>query len=38
MSSARVSESWLERWWPLLVILFGLIFVTMLVTFSPTLG
>jgi hypothetical protein len=27
----------LERWWPLLVILFGLIFVTILVTFAPTI-
>ncbi len=28
-------ESMLDRWWPLLVILFGLLFVTLLVTFSP---
>jgi hypothetical protein len=35
MSSS--SEGWLDRWWPLLVILYGLLFVTVLVTFSPTL-
>jgi len=35
MSSS--SESWLDRWWPLLVILYGVLFVTMLVTFSPTI-
>jgi hypothetical protein len=33
MSSAR--ESVLDRWWPLLVILFGLIFVSVLVSFKP---
>jgi hypothetical protein len=27
---------WLDRWWPWLVILFGLIFVGILVTFAPT--
>jgi hypothetical protein len=36
MSSSSVSESWLDRWWPLLVILYGLIFVLTLVSFSPT--
>jgi len=36
MSSSSESVSWLDRWWPLLVILFGLIFVTVLVTFKPT--
>lgn len=35
MSSSGASESWLERWWPLLVILFGVIFVSVLVSFSP---
>jgi hypothetical protein len=35
MSSFR--ESWLERWWPLLVIIYGVLFVTLLVTFSPTI-
>ncbi|MCU1252954.1 MAG: hypothetical protein JWQ49_5983 [Edaphobacter sp.] len=29
------SERWLDRWWPLLVILYGILFVTVLVTFSP---
>lgn len=33
-SSAR--EHWLDRWWPLLVILYGVLFVSMLVSFSPT--
>ena len=31
------SERWLDRWWPLLVILYGILFVTVLVTFSPTI-
>ncbi|MBB5329786.1 hypothetical protein HDF14_003408 [Edaphobacter lichenicola] len=35
MSSSSESSSWLESWWPLLVILFGVIFVTALVTFHP---
>jgi hypothetical protein len=30
-------EHWLDRWWPLLVILYGVLFVTVLVTFSPTI-
>ena len=34
MSSAH-HEPWLDRWWPLLVILFGVLFVTMLVSFHP---
>ncbi|MBB5341425.1 steroid 5-alpha reductase family enzyme [Edaphobacter lichenicola] len=33
MSSS--AESWVDRWWPLLVILFGVIFVAVLVTFHP---
>jgi hypothetical protein len=37
MSSASESVSWLDRWWPLLVIFYGVIFVSILVTFSPTL-
>jgi hypothetical protein len=36
MSSSSASASWLDRWWPLFVILFGVIFVSVLVTFSPT--
>ncbi len=35
MNSSSASESWLERWWPLLVILFGVIFVSVVVSFSP---
>jgi len=37
MSSSSESGSWLDRWWQLLVILFGVLFVTMLVSFSPTI-
>ena len=29
------TERWLDRWWPLLVILYGVLFITALVTFSP---
>jgi hypothetical protein len=36
MSSSSES-SWLERWWPLLVIMYGVFFVTVLVTFAPTI-
>jgi steroid 5-alpha reductase family enzyme len=36
MSSSAESMSWVDRWWPLVVILFGVIFVTVLVTFNPT--
>jgi hypothetical protein len=36
MSSSSESESWMDRWWPLLVILYGVFFITVLVTFSPT--
>lgn len=35
MSSSNESQSWLETWWPLLVILFGIIFVSVLVTWKP---
>jgi hypothetical protein len=34
--SSSSSEVWLDRWWPLLVILFGVIFVSILVSFHPT--
>ncbi|RZU42163.1 hypothetical protein BDD14_3710 [Edaphobacter modestus] len=37
MSSLNETEFWLDRWWPLLVILFGLLFVSCLVSFSPTI-
>jgi hypothetical protein len=36
MSSSSESVSWLDRWWPLLVIGYGVIFLTVLVSFSPT--
>jgi hypothetical protein len=36
MSSSNESLSWLDRWWPLLLILFGVLFVSVLTTFSPT--
>jgi hypothetical protein len=37
MSSSSESAFWLDTWWPLFVILFGVIFVTVLVSFSPHL-
>ena len=36
MSSSTESSFWLDRWWPLFVILYGVLFITMLVTFAPT--
>ncbi len=36
MSSSHESP-WLDRWWPLLVILFGIIFVTFVTTFKPVI-
>jgi hypothetical protein len=36
MSASSESVSWLDRWWMLLLILFGVIFVAILTTFSPT--
>ena len=35
--SALHKEFWLDRWWPLLVILFGVLFVSILVSFHPTI-
>lgn len=35
MSSSSKSEPWFDRWFPLLVILFGLLFLAFLVTFKP---
>jgi len=35
MNSSKES-SWLESWWPLLVILYGVLFVSILATFHPT--
>jgi hypothetical protein len=37
MSVSNESESWLERWGLVLVIVYGLIFVSILVSFSPKL-
>ena len=37
MSSSSESEPWVDRWWPLLVIGYGVVFVSILVTFSPKL-
>ena len=37
MSLASDREPWCDRWWPLLVILFGIIFVSILVSFKPTI-
>jgi hypothetical protein len=34
MSSSSKSD-WLDRWWPLFLIVFGAIFVTCLVSFKP---
>ncbi len=34
--SSHDSEPLLERWWPLLVITFGLIFLSILVGFKPS--
>jgi hypothetical protein len=35
MSSSSEPGWWLDRWWPLLVILFGVLFVSILVSFKP---
>jgi hypothetical protein len=37
MSAPHDHEPWIERNWQVLVIAFGLIFVTVLVTFAPTI-
>ena len=37
MSVSNESEPWVDRWWPLLVILFGVLFVSILVSFKPTI-
>jgi hypothetical protein len=36
MSSSSESMSWLERWWSLLLIIYGVIFVAVLTQFAPT--
>ncbi len=28
-------DRWIDHWWPALVIVFGLLFVTLLLTFNP---
>jgi hypothetical protein len=35
MNLVSERESWVDRYWQVLVILFGLIFVSILVTFKP---
>jgi hypothetical protein len=35
MESSNNPGWWLDRWFPLLVILFGIIFVSILVSFKP---
>jgi hypothetical protein len=35
MSSPGNSESWIENWWPLFVILYGVLFLAILVSFKP---
>lgn len=37
MSATHHKEFWLDTWWPLLVILFGVLFVSILVSFHPTI-
>ncbi len=34
-SHGHETESWLDRWFPLLVIIFGVLFVALLVSFKP---
>jgi len=35
--SSHHSEPWIDTWWPVLVIAFGIVFVTFLVSFKPTI-
>jgi hypothetical protein len=37
MSAPHDQEHWLDRNWQVLLILFGILFVTLLVSFHPTL-
>ena len=37
MSDSEHKEFWLDTWWPLLVIGFGVAFVSILVSFHPVL-
>lgn len=36
MSAPSGSKSWLDQWWPLLVILYGVMFVLILANWQPT--
>ena len=35
MSSSEKREYWLDQWWPLFVIVFGILFVSILVSWKP---
>jgi hypothetical protein len=35
MSSSNESGFWFDRWWPLFVIIYGVIFFSILVNFAP---
>ena len=35
MSTSEKQQNWLDEWWPVVVIVFGIIFVSVLVTFHP---
>lgn len=35
MSASHNSSHWMDTWWPLFVILYGIIFVGCLVSFNP---
>lgn len=37
MSESNHNEFWLDTWWPLLVIAFGVLFVSVLVSFNPVI-
>ena len=37
MSAERETASWFDQWWQVLVIVFGLSFLSVLVCFAPTL-
>jgi hypothetical protein len=37
MNVPHEQEPWVDRWFPLLVILFGLIFISVLVSFKPVI-
>jgi hypothetical protein len=35
--SASGEGKWIDRWWPLFLILFGVLFVAVLVSFAPVI-